>query len=282
MRFARLVAVALVALWTHGAGATAPSVDNSSAGGSTSTNAASQIEAVNATHAGDIVVITVGTESPTGTPVTASTVIDTGIAGLTFTKWAGAARTFTSNCGGSIPACSIDTEVWWAYSSGTLTSENVTVTLTGTAGEVGVSYASVIGVYSHTTPFDVNASLPLITAGANSIPTATGFSTSSTDDLLIVWGTSDTHVPPGVPCFLTFSLWNANFAQLEPFIALFVEGASQAVTGSRQSNVTIHLSTLSADCPAGQTNVVPWTIIAGALAGTAPVVPGGGMPQGFP
>lgn len=70
-------------------------------------------------------------------------------------------------------------EVWWAYSSGALTSEVVTVTLsaapdTGTIGGVECQ-----NVFMPSSPWDTNASLPAVNDGDNTAAQVTGITTDS-------------------------------------------------------------------------------------------------------
>src|SRR5579872_4472652 len=80
------------------------------------------------------------------------------------------------------------TSVFWSFSSGALTNETITVTLTNGSSNTAVAFGvgGFIGT-AYQTPWDTNASLP---KAATSSPTCSGISTTSANDMLIAFATS--------------------------------------------------------------------------------------------
>jgi hypothetical protein len=85
----------------------------------------------------------------------------------------------------------LEEEVWWAYSSGALTNEVITVTSSGTPATGAIAAIECKGVSS--TPFDTNASLPVKNnTGTNQV---TGVSTDSAAPVGLLF--HGTILPPG-------------------------------------------------------------------------------------
>lgn len=156
------------------------SIDGSNKGNFTS-GTSSQTVSLSTTNANDIIVVLVGYEinASSGAP-TVSSVSDT--AGLTWHRRGGAHAT-TNN-----KDCVLD--CWWAYSSGTLSSDTITVTLSGNVDNGAVVACGVSGVPSanYSAPWDTNAALPVTgtgtVSGINQV-TIAGVSTTSTSGLMI-------------------------------------------------------------------------------------------------
>lgn len=104
--------------------------------------------------ANDIIVVIVGYEiNPSSGAPSVSGVSDT--AGLTWHRRGGIhANTVTHDS---------DIDCWWAYSSGTLSSDAITVSLSASVDDGAVVAMGVSGVPSglYAAPWDTNASLPM-------------------------------------------------------------------------------------------------------------------------
>lgn len=123
------------------------------------------------TNTNDVIVAQIFVNATTGTP-TISSVSDT--LGLTWNK-----RTLPSGCKytDTTPETN-DIEEYWAFSSGKLTSDVISVTQTGGSGTLSMrlTTASINGANT-TTPFDPNVSLPACTnTTALGTPTAASLS----------------------------------------------------------------------------------------------------------
>lgn len=70
-------------------------------------------------------------------------------------------------------------EVWWAYSSGALTSEVVTVTLSAAPDTGTITAVECQNVFSPSSPWDTNASVPAVNDGDNAAAQVTGITTDS-------------------------------------------------------------------------------------------------------
>jgi hypothetical protein len=75
----------------------------------------------------------------------------------------------------------VGAEVWWAYSVGALTSEVITIHLSGAPSQGAVALATEWkGVFNPSSPWDVNVSLPVQASGDVSVAQVTGLSTTNT------------------------------------------------------------------------------------------------------
>lgn len=108
-----------------------------------------------------------------GSTQTVSTVTDT--AGLTWTK-------LTSQAGSS----QIAEEIWWAYSSGALSSDNIVVTGVGFApGRVTAFGVNGVSAPNYSAPWDTNAGVPKGTFHSSTNTTNVTISTTATNTMLL-------------------------------------------------------------------------------------------------
>lgn len=122
---------------------------------------------VTTTSANDIIILVVSSEN--GTVRTVSTVTD--VAGLTWAKRSG--RTTST----------VDLEVWWALSTGALSADTITVTLSGATDDASLIAYGVSGANT-ASPWDANVSLPA-TSSASNPPSVGGVSTSSANAMIL-------------------------------------------------------------------------------------------------
>jgi hypothetical protein len=133
--------------------------------------------------AGSIVVVTTRIAQLT-TNLTISSV--TG-AGITFAQVPGAhfARTDTT-----VDSAHSESEIWWAFSAGALTSEVITVTASGTVTDGSIGIFEAKGVINTTAPWDTNVSLAATNGGTSAAASVSGVSTTSTIPVMILSNTA--------------------------------------------------------------------------------------------
>ena len=126
--------------------------------------------------AGSVLLIQVGTTalSGAGAPVTVTSVTS---ANLTFAVRSAQTR-HDVNVGAG--ATWQDAEVWWANVPSNLTSEVVTVLLSGSPNTGTIGGYECKGVANPSSPWDPNVSLPDLATNDNTNPTVTGLSTTAT------------------------------------------------------------------------------------------------------
>lgn len=179
----------------------APAVNNKAidgtAGGQFSTTNTGTVT-LTTTQSNDVIILMFyhenkpGSTSPTISTVTSSHLTWAKRKGYTFNTGSG------TNCQ--------DLEIWWATASAALTSEVITITLTGSIDDAAYHAFGVSGCPNPSAPWDTNVSL----AGANvAAPTAvgtttltvSGVSTTSTVSMVIgAWGNTFNHditIPSG-------------------------------------------------------------------------------------
>lgn len=135
--------------------------------------------------------------------------------------------------------------VYWAFSSGALSSQTITVTMTGTTDDmtmVAVGVGGFTGTAWQTNPWDANASLPKqANATTTTAPTATGISTTTANGMLLALaGTANNGVDPMTPptsFTLTASIGNGGGAN-----GSATEFATQVVSAT-QSSITVTYGT---------------------------------------
>lgn len=154
---------------------------------------------ITTTTAGDLIIVLVSLENSTsGTQITVSGVTDNGSAGVTFTKRS------QKNLSTGSPTCGQDCEMWWGVASGTLSSESIEVSLSGTCDAVCVGIVAVPGANT-TTPWDGNSSLPAVTECTSGTDTTTEadctISTSAANTMIIamIGGPGDISSPLQYP-----------------------------------------------------------------------------------
>lgn len=128
-----------------------------------------------------IVLVHIATTSLTGSDPAISSVSDT--AGLVWTR-RGTRQTWTGTGTGTLTNVN---DTFWAFSSGTLTADSISVTWSAAPPADVITVAGISGVTSMSIPFDSNGSLPAYASdstGAGTAPTVV-LSTSHSADLLI-------------------------------------------------------------------------------------------------
>jgi hypothetical protein len=135
-----------------------------------------------------VLLVFISYEGGAGAPASVSGIVDT--AGLSFTK-----RQQVQNTNSGTENVSL--ELWWAHYSSALSSDAITVTMTGICDGINVVAAGVTGCYDNAAPFDLNVSLPASTAtpSGSSPPTVSGVSTTSPDDLILFLASSSPSGP---------------------------------------------------------------------------------------
>ena len=133
----------------------------------------------------DVVVVVVGAEAigtlQTVTSVTAS--------GLTFSRRGG--QTVAAGLS------HVDCEIWWAPSSGALTSKVITVTMTGFVDGACLTAFGVNGCLNINSPWDTNPSLPAFRTGEP--PPSVIFSTTQAHDFVFGVGISNFGIHASIP-----------------------------------------------------------------------------------
>ncbi len=254
--------------------AAAPTISNN--GNCTSALAASTIAcSVTTTGTNKIVVITTTTQNSSATARSVTSVTDNGSAGLSFVKAPAASVSASTTClAGAINPCALDVEQWWALATSALTTESLTVNLSGSATVVIAGWIAVGGVFDTAAPFDSNSTLAAVNNGGSAtIPTMSTYSTSSSDDLLTVAVVVGRNQGPWTPCFLTFSSW-ANTINIQFTAQVELSVATIGVT-ALQSAITAPQATSSGDCPTPGTVTGSgdgWILLATAMNGNAPLV----------
>ena len=183
--------VIVFALLPHAAFA-APSIDGSTTGtwsgtGDGSGGSTSGTVTLTTTDPKDIIVV--GVFNETGTANGLRTVSSVTAPGLTFVQ-----RSVTTAASFGESGANQGLEVWWAVASSPLSSEVITVTLSGAPDDASIVAFGVNGANT-STPWDANASLGTASAeqsaGALSPPTTNTFSTNNANDILLAFaGTS--------------------------------------------------------------------------------------------
>jgi hypothetical protein len=244
--------------------AATPTIDGAG-GNATCTSCASNAVAVTTSLTNDVVEIVVSTVvSGTGGAPTV-----TGVSGASLT-WASrkTADNRSAVCASS-PACSIHTELWWAFSSGTVTAQTVTASFSGTAGSSIIGYFNVNGVFSSTNPFDTNSNLPSAATGVNGIPVG-NLQTNQAHDLLLSINNIGTNAA-FVPCTPSWASWGTRIVKTAGSGATAQEMQASTIGQSATvSAATNKLGTSSGSCPTGTSNVNGWTQIFDALTGDSP------------
>lgn len=130
----------------------------------------------------DIIVVMAFSQKNATPHRTVSGITDT--AGLTWTKRSAIAQ---DSAVGQFITCFIDAEVWWAYSSGALTGDTITVTYSG-ATDAGVLIAFGVNssgtAFSASSPWDTNGSLPATNFTAGVVTPSATVSTTAANTLL--------------------------------------------------------------------------------------------------
>lgn len=199
MQRAHQLAVALLLWALPTLAATPPTIDGADPmsgifnAQATVTSASSGSVSITTTQAPDIILLFVVPVTATGPAPVVSTVdgcdsTGTGCSGaLTWRRRSQQSGTSAHTCfGGSF--CAQDQEVWWANSTGTLTSHSISVVFNKTVNWASMQAIGVNGVANPANPWDPNGSLP---SYKQNISTSTSpwvsnaFSTTNLDDLLI-------------------------------------------------------------------------------------------------
>lgn len=225
--------------------------------GSANTNKTSATATLTTTQTNDVVIACVGVNSVSTTAVTVSTITDG--AGLTWTK--------RSSVGGADSNSHYDDlECWWAASSGSLTSDVITVTTTASTDTIAI-YAFGISGANTSSPFDTNASLPK--AGTNltatsTNPTVSAFSTTSTNTFAFAVMTTNSNASGSLPSSAPTGWTNLDTLSFNGS-ASFNDGQNAYdVYGAAQSSLTLTFGS-------GTFYTADWLMLADAVvAGSAP------------
>jgi hypothetical protein len=93
-------------------------------------------------------------------------------------------------------------EIWWAHASGPLSSEVITVTLTGAIDDASMVAFGVTNCATPTAPWDSNGAVPAFADNVSSSPanvTVSGVSTTSTSPMVIGFIATGGSYSPGIP-----------------------------------------------------------------------------------
>ena len=259
----------LALLWPFAANAAAPTVSNT--GQCTSALGVSTLAcAVTTTGTNKIVSFTIATQNTSSTARTVSSITDAGGAGLVPVLAPGAGISATTVClGGAINPCSLNLEQWWVLAPTALVAEAFTVNLSGSSTVVIGGWRATASVFNTAAPYDTNATLAAKNSGGSaSIPTAGNYITSSTDDLLVFDTVVGRNQTGWVPCFLTYTNWNASFAEISFTSQIELTEEVQGVTAT-QSQSGVPLATVSSSCPGGTSTASGdgWLSLATAMNG---------------
>ena len=82
-------------------------------------------------------------------------------------------------------------ETWWAFSAGALTSEVITVTVSGASDTGTINAVECQGVNNPSAPWSTNVSLPATADGDNTSPTVSGISTTTATAVGCFFGCND-------------------------------------------------------------------------------------------
>ena len=151
-----------------------PTLDGTATGQFTSTT--SGTVTLSTTKTNDVIVLLVASEQ-----TTLQTVSSVTSAHLTWTRRGGGNIFFAGQ------GCYNNLEVWWAPSTGILTSEVITVTMTGSIDDVAMAAFGVNGAANIASPWDTGT-LPVVTTGSPAA--APVFSTSQAHDFIFAASSS--------------------------------------------------------------------------------------------
>lgn len=194
--------------------------------------------------AGDVVILM----SFNTTVGTAQTVSGAASSHITWTKRTSLTWTNTSGSTGKD-----NMEIWWGHVTGSITSEVVTVTYTGTIDGAALNIFGISGCAVPTAPWDTNGACSgtwhITTNGSNTVQTISGISTDSTVPMVIcMMGSSDQNVngitkPSGFNQIQDeFNTTGTNFSTCASFYDLLAAAESSAsftFTGTFSNNGTI-------------------------------------------
>lgn len=194
-----------------------PTVDGSAINSSWAATASATVT-LTTTQTNDIILVAVGFEKPT---VALSVSSITSTSGLTFTR-----RSTESSA-----ANNVVTELWQAVSALALTSEVITVNLTGALDAGLIIAAAIHGVGVLSAPNDPDVSLPSVAQATSAAPTVT-YSTSAADDLLIATYCSNNSTGTTAPAGWTKLQGALNGGGVSRFcvFALFTKSVSSTQT----------------------------------------------------
>jgi len=200
------------------------------------------------TKTNDVIVILASSENNAVTP-TISSVSDT--AGLT---WARRGSKVTATSGSQQSS----QEIWWAFSSGALSGDVITVNFVGGADLLALVAFGVNGSGSSSAPWDVNVSLPATaTSAVTGTPSVSGVSTTHANAILLgFYSQGNTGAFTAQTSGSGFSIIDQTGSNAGSF-SIAAAAESQGVT-SAQSSVSVAFGTSS---------TAPWSIIADAIAG---------------
>lgn len=207
----------------------APSVDGHSAHAA-AIGAGTIATALTTTQANDIIVVCVYNENANNSAI--RTVTGIAATGLMFTKRA--SQSYVTNPAVSGHTSGVDLEVWYALAASPLAALTITASFSGSTDDGGIVAFGVSGAIT-ATPWDTDASLPLLGPTTEARPTvASGANTSQANDLLIVVSGSVDEVVPTAPT--GFALIDGAFTPAGT-LAAAIAAYSQAVT-TKQSGVS--------------------------------------------
>jgi hypothetical protein len=169
----------------YGAGSRNLSIDNSAA--AIFSVASSGTVTLSTSLTNDVIVVIVGFDSAATRTVTSIT----DNAGLSWTKRSSLALASDGN------SYTNDIEVWWAISTGTLSSDSITAHLSGSIDDATITAIAINGANT-SSPWDTNAGLPATARGIITASNATlDVSTTAVNTMLLGFVGNDGHVGPG-------------------------------------------------------------------------------------
>lgn len=152
----------------------------------------------------------------------------------------------------SVDTAHADHEVWWAYSSGALTNQVITVNFSGVAVDAHIHATELQGVLNPSSPWDTNVSLPATNGGTSGVAANITLSTTSSTPI-VLWSRGSSASASPFPAGFT-SVYQLGGGGLTVTVSL---GLAYQIFTSAQS---------SANYPSTSSAANDWTIIGNALA----------------
>jgi hypothetical protein len=172
----------------------------------------------------DIIVVAVHTEATTARTVS-------GIADTSSLTWHHRTSQQLANTPSGYTG---NLEVWWALASSTLSSDTITVTLSGSVDAASIVAFAINGARI-ASPFD--AALPLTNTGTTGNPSVSGISTASTEGMFLMFGANSDNF--GVTFGMEGNLYTIASAESFGAVNLSAQDAQREVYFSAAAGLTL-------------------------------------------